>query len=101
MSSVSPAELDRFCYVGAHLGGAWAGRRGSTAGRRSSYVGDTTWFPFGNKTTPSGFIGGGQVALLLQLAVWRLRVRARRPSFSDCSGSQSTSQTAGPDGHSG
>ena len=79
-------------YVGAHLGGAW--QEGRTEGRtQGSYVGDTAWFPFGNKTTPSGFIGGGQIGYNWQSGAFVYGLEA---DISDFSGSGSTSQTAGP-----
>ena len=44
-------------YVGGHLGGA--SQRAWTEGRtQGSYVGDTGWSSFLNKTKHSGFIGG-------------------------------------------
>jgi outer membrane immunogenic protein len=79
-------------YVGAHIGGAWQDNQ--TQGRtQGAYVGDTIWFPFGNKTTPSGFIGGGQVGYNWQSGAFVYGLEA---DISDFSGSQSTSQSAGP-----
>jgi outer membrane immunogenic protein len=76
-------------YVGAHLGAAW--QEGRAAGTYADFP--SARYPFNNKTSPTGFVGGGQIGYNWQSGIFVYGLEA---DISGLSGSGTASQVVAP-----